>query len=170
MREQPHLLLNSVTHCHLLPETLLPPVCWSLSSWLRLSWEETLWVLASAEEHQSLPPTPLDLERDVSTCCQLQTCSGWWAGELNAGELESKAPGDSTHQHHPPPAKECLTHMQCQGKALWFYPETAVYHNKHHLLPLLCSSFQIQQEENYLTPPKTKVLKSCSNRNMGCLG
>lgn len=80
------------------------------------------------------------LSAQTLQCCYFQLAL------LNAGELqgESKPPGNMECQHRPFPAKECLTHMRCQGKALLFCPETAVCHNKHHLLPLLCSSFQIK--------------------------
>lgn len=84
----PHYLLDSVTHWQLLPETLLPPVCWSSSSCLCLPWEGTHQAPASTEEHESLPPAPLDLERDVSKCCQHQPFSaGLWCATERAGPL-----------------------------------------------------------------------------------
>lgn len=107
-------LSSKLSYWQLLPETLLPPVCWSSSSCLCLPWEGTRQAPASTEEHESLPPTPLGLDRDVSKCfsanpSMLAFDECWWA-------RESKPPGNMECQHHPFPVKECLTHTQCQGK------------------------------------------------------
>lgn len=135
------------SYCHLLPETSFPPACWSRSQLTMPVVGRNSPSCSSVQEHLSHPLPQLDLERDVSTRCQHQifnAVSSFGLCWMLVSYQTSNAPGIPNFSTTHSSKGMAITHTQRQGKAGEFCPETVVCHNKHCILPLLCSSSQIK--------------------------